>query len=93
MRDWFVVVDGRGVDDPRPAEVFECVDYRMAVALANRLAQDESLSVEVSDFEGRIVRAIGLDQWDGTQGFTSVPLRAGLYRWQAASECYRLVSP
>ena len=91
MADWFVVVDAQGAEDPRPAEVFECSDYRVAVALANRLAEDESLSVEVSDFEGRIVRAVGLDQFDGTLGYTSIPLRAGVYRWQQASETYRLI--
>lgn len=92
MADWFVVVEPQGARHG-PSEVFECVAYRDALCLAYKLAENENLSVEVSDYEGCIVRAIGLDEWDGTQGRTPIPLRAGLYAWQPASETYRLVSP
>jgi hypothetical protein len=92
MADWFVVVDAQGTDDPRPAQVFECVDYRAALVLAGKLADgDPDLSVEVVDYEGRVLMALGLDEWDGTQGRTVIPLKAGIYRWQDASETYRLV--
>jgi len=92
VADWFVVVESHsGLDGS--SEVFECISYRSALALAHKLAEDGNLSVEVSDYEGCIIRAIGLDEWDGTQGRTTVPLRAGLYRWQNASETYRLIMP
>lgn len=93
MADWFVIVDAQGCDDPRPAEVFECVSYRAALVLADKLSDsDPALSVEVVDYSGRVLLALGLDEFDGTQGRTTIPLRAGLYRWQQASESYRLIS-
>ena len=93
MADWFVVVDAQGAADPRPAQVFECVSYRQALVLAHKMCDsDPDLSVEVIDYAGRVLLAIGLDEFDGSQGRTTIPLRAGLYRWQSESECYRLIS-
>ena len=73
--------------------VHECVSYREALVLSHTLAERHpSADVELVDCEGRILLSPGFDQWDGTQGRTTVPLRAGLYAWQDASETYRLVS-
>lgn len=91
MADWFVSLS-RLVDDPDSTEVFEFISYREAVRLAHRLAEDQTLQVELLDYEGLVVRSIGRDKFDGTPGFSCVPLRAGLYRWHEASESMREVS-
>lgn len=93
MADWFVTVEPKVVSDPEPSLVHECIDYRAAVLLANTLAERHpDKCVELVDYEGRIVLAVGVDQFDGAQGWSSIPRRAGAYRWQQASETYRLVS-
>lgn len=93
MADWFITVESRLDDDTRPAVVYECAEYRRAVALANTLRERHpDRYVELVDFEGRIVLTPGLDRWDGTRGRCTIPLRAGVYRWQDVSETYRLVS-
>lgn len=93
MADWFVTVDAAAGSDAPPTVVYECVAYREALALAYRLSeQHPDQFVELVDCEGRVLMVIGLDEWDGSQGRTSIPLRAGVYRWQDASETYRLVS-
>lgn len=90
MADWFVVVERR--PDDGPTEVFEFIEYRQAVRQAHALAESvpDPYSVEVVDYEGRVIRTVDAD-FEGTAGFVSVPLRAGLYRWQQASETFREV--
>ena len=73
-------------------EVFEAIDYRAAVRLANKLAEDSDLAVELLDYEGRVLRAVGVDRFDGGVGFSGAPLRAGLYRWHDGTDTYREVS-
>lgn len=90
MADWFVTsVESSFLGDS--AEVFECIDYRNAVRLAHKLAEDLDLTVELLDYEGRVIRAVGFDRFDGGVGYSSAPLRAGVYRWHDASETYREV--
>jgi hypothetical protein len=59
--------------------------------MARGLDADECHSVEVVDYEGRVVQSVGLDEFDGGQGWSVVPRRAGLYRWQEASQTFREV--
>lgn len=91
MADWFVVVEPRPGE--APTEVFEFIEYRQAVRQAHSLAESmpDRYSIEVVDYEGRVVRSVDAD-FEGTGGFVSVPLRAGLYRWQEASDTYREVA-
>lgn len=90
MADWFVLACPSSALESS-AEVFECIEYRDAVRLAHKLAEDSDLSVDLIDYEGRVVRAVGQDKFDGAVGFSSAPLRAGLYRWHDATETYREV--
>lgn len=90
MADWFVVVERPPSEGP--TEVFEFIEYREAVRQAHALADSvaDRYSVEVVDYEGRVIRTSDAE-FEGTAGFVSVPLRAGLYRWQEASETFREV--
>lgn len=78
-------------DTDAAMEVFEAIDYRVAVRLALKLAEDSDLSVELLDYEGRVLRAVGVDRFDGGVGFSVAPLRAGMYRWHEATDTFREV--
>lgn len=87
MADWFVEVSYR----TELTEVFEFIDYRLAVDFGGSRFDDEAVqSVELLDCDGRVLMQFG-EEFDGTHGHTSTPLRAGLYRWDERVEQMRRV--
>ena len=89
MADWFVAV----AVDTGLSEVFEFIDYRKAVEFgAARVDDRDALSVELLDCDGRVLMVFG-QPFDGTTGLSSIPRRAGLYRWDDRSEQMRRVQP